>query len=387
VRIAGGDLDQQIVISSNDELGSLGRAFNKMSAKLKDTLGTISEEKNKLLTVISTIGDGVMMTDPQGKILLANPACESIFNFKQDSSIGKPFIEVILNYEIDRLLKKCLSSNKSQNSQLDILGGKFLHVIIVPINIKNLSGALLLFQDLTELRNLQTIRREFVGNVSHELRTPLAGIKAIVETLQDGAINDKDIALDFLGKVNDEVDSLTQMVNELIELSRIETGKVKLNLQPLDLNSLISEAAARITPQAERKQISIITELKDDLPKTQAESERIQEVLSNILHNAIKFTPAGGEIRVKTFSSSNSVTVEIKDTGIGISADDLPHIFERFFKADKSRSNPGSGLGLAIARHIIKAHGGDIWVKSQEGKGSTFGFSLPLTPLQNLTFP
>jgi two-component system, OmpR family, phosphate regulon sensor histidine kinase PhoR len=376
-----GNLDQKIEITSSDELGRLGQAFNKMSTNLKDSLETISDEKSKLITVLATIADGVIMTDSQTNILLTNPAAEVLFSFNANFTTGKPFIEVILNYEIDLLLKKCLATNQKQSAEVDTTTGKYLRVIAVPVRVKNLSGALVLLQDLTELRNLQTVRREFVGNVSHELRTPLAGIKAIVETLQDGAINDKEVAQDFLNKVNAEVDSLTQMVNELIELSRIETGKAKLDLVPLNLNTLIGGIIDRFNPQAERKQIAIITDLKTDLPEVQADRERIQQVVSNILHNAIKFTPAKGEIRIITSSIPGAVQVQFKDSGIGISREDLPHIFERFFKADKSRSNSGSGLGLAISKHIIQAHGGNINVQSQEGKGSVFSFTLPLNSL------
>jgi two-component system phosphate regulon sensor histidine kinase PhoR len=236
---------------------------------------------------------------------------------------------------------------------------------------------LILFQDLTELRNLQTMRRMFVGNVSHELRTPLAGIKAVIETLQDGAVNDPQAAMEFLDKAHAETDSMTQMIDELIELSRIETGRTKLELAEMDLNQLAGEVIGRLTVQAERKQITVRTEFAPDLPAVKADRQRMQEVITNILHNAIKFTPSGGRIEIKTQSAENAVTLRVTDTGIGISQDDLPHIFERFFKADKSRTREGSGLGLAIAKHIIQAHGGKIWVESREGQGSTFGFSLP----------
>jgi two-component system, OmpR family, phosphate regulon sensor histidine kinase PhoR len=372
-----GNLDQQIDIVSSDELGRLSQAFNRMSVNLKDNMSAISDEKSKLDTVLATIADGIIMTDSQTRILLTNPAAESVFNFRSADALGRPLIEIILNYEIEKLLKNSLASGKKQNMEVDTTTGKYLRVIAVPIKIKSLSGALLNIQDLTELRNLQTVRREFVGNISHELRTPLAGIKAIVETLQNGAIDEKEVAQEFLSKVDAEVDSMTQMVNELIELSRIETGKVKLDLVSLDLNSVIKEVVERLAPLAQRKQIIIVSKLKENLPPVQADRERIQQVISNILHNAIKFTPANGEIVISTQSSSDSVSVQIRDNGIGISRDDLPHIFERFFKADKSRSSGGSGLGMAISKHIIKAHGGEIWVQSVEGKGSTFGFNLP----------
>jgi two-component system, OmpR family, phosphate regulon sensor histidine kinase PhoR len=378
VRVTSGQFDQLIQMESRDEIGRLGHAFNKMSANLRDKMAAISGEKSKLATVLSSITDGVIITDTRSNILLANPAAETLFHFKESQALGKPLIEAVFNHEIDQLLKKCLDIKEKQIATVDTTNGKFLRVIAVPLKTESLTGALILLQDLTELRNLQTMRREFVGNISHELRTPLAGIKAIVETLQDGAIDDKDVARDFLGKVNAEVDNLTLMVNELIELSRIETGKVKLDLAPVNLNILINEVIARLKPLSERKQISILTNLSGTLPTIQADRERIQQVITNIMHNAIKFTPDFGEIKVRTEEDAESVTVRIADTGIGISKEDLPHIFERFFKADRSRSNPGSGLGLAIAKHIVKAHGGDISVQSQVGKGSTFSFSLPI---------
>jgi two-component system phosphate regulon sensor histidine kinase PhoR len=222
------------------------------------------------------------------------------------------------------------------------------------------------------------MRREFVGNISHELRTPLAAIKAIVDTLRDGAINDPEAATDFVNRLDVEVDGMTQMVSELIELSRIETGKIKLKLEPLNLNLLAEEVIARLGPQADRQQVSLSAELASGLPAVQVDKERIKQVMMNIIHNAIKFTATGGKVIVSTRLDGELVTTQVSDTGIGISREDLPHIFERFFKADKSRSTSGTGLGLAIAKHTVQIHGGSVWVQSEEGKGSTFGFSLPL---------
>jgi two-component system phosphate regulon sensor histidine kinase PhoR len=378
LNITAGDLGRQITSVSADEIGQLGKAFNKMSISLKEKMTAISDEKSKLSTVLISITDGLMMTDREGRILFANPAAEKLFGFKLNVVIDKHLIEATLNYEIDAILKKCLAANQKYKTEIDTTSGKYLRIIAVPITTENLSGALLLVQDLTELRGLQTMRREFVGNVSHELRTPLAGIKAIVETLQDGALQDESVAKEFLNKIENEVDTLTQMVNELIELSRIETGKVKLNEAQFNLNELIENIIGRLNPQAERKQISISAELGKDLPAVRADRERIQQVITNIMHNAIKYTPDSGKIKVKSSKTPEGVTVTFEDTGVGISQADLPHIFERFFKADKSRSTEGSGLGLAISKHIVQAHNGQIWVKSEEGKGSTFGFSLPV---------
>jgi two-component system phosphate regulon sensor histidine kinase PhoR len=378
--IAAGKLDQQIPIRTKDEIGRLGRTFNEMSMSLKNTMATIVDERSKLATVLSSITDGVVMTDSEGSIALVNPAAERLFNFKEAKVIGQPLIEAVHDYEIDDMVKKCLKTAHEQTTQLDSATGRFLRVIAVPLTTGELTGALVLFQDLTEMRNLQTMRQEFVGNISHELRTPLAAIKAIVETLQGGAINDKEAAMDFLNRLDAEVDGMTQMVAELIELSRIETGRIKLKLEPVNLNLLIEEVIARLNPQAERQQVLLLTELSSDLPPVPADRDRIQQVILNIVHNAIKFTPPGGKATVYAKPQKDTVTVSVADTGIGISKEDLPHIFERFFKADKSRSSSGTGLGLAIAKHIVQAHGGSIWVQSEEGKGSTFSFSLPVRP-------
>jgi two-component system, OmpR family, phosphate regulon sensor histidine kinase PhoR len=376
VRISSGQFDLRIPIRSSDELGRMGQAFNKMSASLNETLTAISAEKSKLLTILETMADGVILTDSKGNILLSNQSSQSIFGFRESVVVGKPLIEVIINHEIEGVLRKCLETGRKQVAQIDTSGGKFLRVIAAPLKAQP-PGALLLFQDLTEMRSLQTIRRQFVGNISHELRTPLAGIKAVVETLQDGAIDDRRTALDFLERINHEVDNLTQIVNELIQLSRLETGKVELKLEPLDLNLLVRQIIDHLAPQAERKSITLVGDLFEDIPPVRADRDRLRQVMINILHNAVKFTPDGGKITLSTRLEGENVVVAVADTGIGISKEDLPHIFERFFKADKSRSGEGSGLGLAIARHIVQAHGGEIRVQSQEGRGSTFSFTLP----------
>ncbi len=376
--LASGKLDHRIDLKSDDEIGRLGNAFNEMATSLKHTLAVISDERSKLAAVLSGITDGVIMTDLEGRIVLVNAAAERILAINEAGVKGLPLIEGVHDYEVEEVLKKCLGTGREQTGELDASGGRFLRVIAVPLTGSKLSGALLIFQDLTEMRGLQTMRREFVGNVSHELRTPLAAIKAIVETLQDGAMDDKAVAGDFLEKIDAEVDGMTEMVAELIELSRIETGRVKLVLLETDLNQLANEAVSHLSHQAERKKLVVSTELASGLPPVQADRGRIRQVLVNLIHNAIKFTPAGGNITISTKQRGDSVVAEVADTGIGISREDLPRIFERFFKADRSRSTGGTGLGLAIAKHTIQAHGGNIRARSEEGKGSTFSFSLPL---------
>jgi len=378
-RIASGELEQKIIIGTRDEAGELAHAFNQMSLKLKEMVDTIADDRARLASILDNMADGVIMTDTEGNIALANKATEKILQINRETSAGRPLMETVRNHEINEIFKSCLETGQEQVSQFESnLSKRFLRAIALPVTGTKLSGVLLLFQDLSELRNLQTMRRELVGNISHEFRTPLAGIKAMVETLRDSAVDDTEATRDFLAKIDSEVDRLTHMVTELTELSRVETGKAQLDLEPLNLNSLIDEAIAQLGPQLERKQLSISKELAAELPAVPADKERIRQVLVNLIHNAIKFTLPGGKISLTTMMRDGSVMVDISDTGTGIAKDDLPRIFERFYKADRARSEEGSGMGLAIAKHIIEAHGGKIWVQSEEGKGSTFSFSLPL---------
>jgi len=378
-RIAAGELGQKIPIRTRDETGQLAQAFNEMSLNLNKLLGDISTEKTKLQTVLANMADGVMMADVEGKIVLANQATEKLFNFQEKDVINKPLIEVVHDHEADEILKLCLRTSQTQTGQFESVTSKrFIRAIAIPIVDDRLTGALLLFQDLTELKGLQTMRRELVGNISHELRTPIAGIKAMVETLREGAIDDKEATIDFLTRIDGEVDRLTQMVSELTELSRIETGKSELRMAPVNLNLLVEEVLAQLNTLAQRQQVIITTDPATDIPIVRADKDRIRQTITNLVHNAIKFNHLGGKVTVSTRADEESVIVSVYDTGIGISKEDLPHVFERFYKADKARPRGGSGLGLAIAKQTVQAHGGSIWAQSEEGKGSTFSFSLPI---------
>lgn len=377
--IAAGNLEQKIAIESADEIGELARAFNEMSLKIRELVEAISGERARLAAVLDNMADGVIMTDRDGSILLANNAATRLFRIKNER--GTTLIEAVRDHEISDTLEACLRTGKTQTVQYESGTAKrYIRAIAIPVTHHRPGAALLLIQDLTDLKSLQTTRRELIGNISHEFRTPLAGIKAMAETLRDGLIVDNEMAIDFLNRIDDEVERLTQIVAELTELSRIETGRAELALEPVDLNSLMEEVIDQLGPQIDRQQLTLETRFFADLPAVKVDRARISQVLVNILHNAIKFTAPGGRIAVATRVHDGSVTIEVSDTGTGISASDLPHIFERFYKADRARSGrAGTGMGLAIAKHVAEAHGGSVRAQSEEGRGSTFSVSLPLT--------
>jgi len=378
-KIASGEFGQKISLGTKDESGQLAHAFNEMSLKLKEMMATISEDRARLTSILDNMADGVILTDAEGIVVLTNSTGQRLLRIRDKNYKGRPLIEVVREHELNDLLNYCLETGQEQIAQFELATlNRFLRAIAIPIANDRLDGVLLLIQDLTELRSLQTMRREMVGNISHEFRTPLAGIKAMVETLQDGAVDDREAAKDFLSRIEAEVDRMTQLVAELTELSRIETGKAELKLEPVNLNMIVEEVIAQLTPQAERQNLTLEMALADNLPATPVDKERIRQVMVNLIHNAIKFNRPGGSIKTTIKQSEGLVVVEISDTGTGIAKDDLPQIFERFYKADKSRTGQGSGMGLAIAKHIVEAHGGNIRVQSEEGKGSTFSFSLPL---------
>lgn len=379
-KIAAGEFGHRITVATKDESGQLAHAFNEMSLNLKGLVETISEDRAKLMSILDNMADGVILTDIEGNIVLTNQTAQRLFGISGENAKAKPLIEVVREHELNDILKSCLETGQEQIVQFDsVISNKFFRAIAIRIDQEKQGGALVLIQDLTELKGLQTMRRELVGNISHEFRTPLAGIKAMVETLQGGAINDRTTASDFLNRIEAEVDRLAQLVSELTELSRIETGKSELKLEPVNMNLLIEEVIAQLKPQAARQKLSFHKKLLPGLPAIQADKERIRQVIVNLMHNAIKFNRSGGSIITATEAFEDSVLVEISDTGIGITEKDLPRIFERFYKTDKSRAGQGSGIGLAIAKHIVEAHGGEIKVRSDEGKSSTFSFKLPIS--------
>jgi len=356
--------------------------FEKLSniiASLKTTfdlrLLTLTSDNARLSTVLEQLTDGVIIADANGLIQLANPAAQKLF--ESPSALGRSVIEVLRNHQLVDAWRRCQQTGEMQSESVELPARRqYLHIIAIPDS--HASGSLLLVQDLTRVRRLETVRRDFISNISHELRTPLASLKALTETLQDGAIADPEAAPRFLGRINAEVDALTQMAQELLDLSRIESGQVELVLTSLAPKKLLISAADRMRLQVERAALKLHVNCADDLQNIRADKSRLEQVLVNIIHNAVKFTKPGGEIALEAESVLGGVRFSIRDTGVGIPSDSLSRIFERFYRVDRSRTGSGTGLGLSISKHIVEAHGGKIWATSREGTGSAFYFEIPV---------
>lgn len=378
LRMTAGEVTNQPVTQTADEVGRLTQAFNLMSIRLNEQLKAYETERVKLMAVLEKMTDGVLLIDHLGNIQLINQAGEKMFGATQEAALGKPLAEIVRYYQPYELWQKCQESGRAESAPIDLAKQYILHGNAMPLGQALPGSILLIFQDMTRQHQIETLRRDFISNVSHELRTPLAALKALTETLQDGACDDPPVARRFLEQMEAEVDSLSLMVTELLELSRIESGRVPLSLMATRPFDILVPAGERIQLQAERAGLAMEIKCPDDLPLVQADANRIQQVVVNLLHNAIKFTPEGGRVKLSATYQAGDIVFSVSDTGIGIPPDDLPRIFERFYKADRARATSGTGLGLAIARHLVEAHGGKIWAESELGKGSSFFFTIPL---------
>ena len=376
--VTGGHLGHTISPYGGGEIKELALAFNAMSQELARVVGRITEEGQTTSAVLQRITDCVILTDHNGNVLLANRAAAGVFGFKDDQVNRRSVAELLRDHEAVHLIRSCLLTGREQSARFEsYLKRRYLNAMALPISYGKSTGALLVLQDLTEIIELQSIRKELIANISHDFLTPLAGIRAVTETLQDGALSDPSAALGFLDRIMVETGRLTQMVTELGELAHIEGGQPHLRMERMDLNRLTTETVEEMQPLAYKHQLALTTAAAEPLPAVLGDAERLRHVLLNLLHNAVKFTPAGGKIHVSTCCQNGQVVVTVTDTGAGIAPDDLPHVFERFYKADRSRAKGGSGLGLAIVKHTVQAHGGRVWVESTPGKGATFSFSLP----------
>lgn len=360
-------------------LGDLPDAVQAMLDLHLDKLDELGTEHARLAAVLDQMSDGVLIADPDGRIQFANPAAARLFDYGTNSLLYYSVTEVLRHHQLVDAWQRCQQSGHLQTESVELPAQQQYLQLIVNPDRDTPGGSLLLVQDLTRVRRLETVRRDFISNLSHELRTPLASLKALAETLQEGALDDPPAARRFLDRMQTEVDALTQMAAELLELSRIESGQVPLELRSVSPYNLLNSSAERMRLQVERAGLTISIAPEPGLPNVKADASRLEQVLVNLIHNAVKFTSPGGKVCLFAEADNQGfVRFSVRDTGAGIPDDVLPRIFERFYKVDASRTSGGTGLGLSIARHLVAFHGGHIWAESLEGKGSTFSFTVPV---------
>jgi two-component system phosphate regulon sensor histidine kinase PhoR len=370
-RVAGGG-SARFEAGGPDETRRLGEALRTMSDRITGERRHAESERDRLAVLIDELGDAIIIASTDGHVERANRAATVLFGAPL---LGRRLIDVVRDHEVIDAITAARLDRESVAHVERTEPPRFQRAVARRLADGEL---LLVVQDLTNLRRLQTVRRDFVANVSHELRTPLAALKAMAETLEGGAIDDTGAARDFVRRMRTEIDDLARLVEELLLIGRLESGQPVVAPTVVSAAALLDGARERLGPLAERARLRLVVDQPEQAPMVVADPERIGQVLANLVHNATKHTPSGGEIRLSAAADGKVVVFSVRDTGDGIAAGDVDRIFERFYKSDRSRADGGSGLGLSIAKHIVEAHGGVISAGSAgPGRGATFSFTLP----------
>ncbi len=393
LRIARGDFSGQVKVMGNDELGQLAGAVNNLSVRVEESQESSDAERCRLDSVLPHMSDGVLATDRRGNLTIVNNTALQFLNIADEEQVlGKSILDVLKirrQFSIRHLVDEDQDQVILDNLNEDLI----LSAYFSPIKRESgfVSGLVCVLHDVTSQQKEERERKEFVSNVSHELRTPLTSVKSYVEALSDGAINDPELAPRFLGVVSDETERMIRMINDLLSLSRMDSGTAKLNLEYVNINELFNYILNRFdmiikneAADPSQKKYTIVRYFtKKDL-WVEIDTDKFTQVVDNIMNNAVKYSPDGGVITAHLLETHNHVILSISDQGLGIPRKDLGHIFDRFFRVDKARSRKqgGTGLGLAISKEVVNLLGGQIWVDSVEGKGSTFYISLPYVPYE-----
>jgi two-component system phosphate regulon sensor histidine kinase PhoR len=383
-RMAEGDFAQRVPISGSDEISELGQTLNLMAERLSEKMRDVEGERAKVAAILDSMVEGVIAIDQRSRIILMNHAARWIFGLGRERIEGRPLVEAVRHKEILDLVMggKRLDVERVRRREIElgppvdrILDAHVSAVALAPSGL----GTLLVLHDVTELRRLERVRTAFVANVSHELRTPLTSIRGYLETLLDGALEEPANARRFLEVAHTHAERLSRLVDDLLQLSDIETGRLVLKPAVLRLHDVAVDVVAFFEKQAAQKSLSLINNVPCDL-RVQADWDRLTQIFVNLVDNAVKYTPEQGKITLGADQGAQGfVHVWVVDTGIGIPSTDLPRITERFYRVEKARSRElgGTGLGLAIVKHLVQAHGGELWLESELGKGTTINFSLP----------
>ncbi len=369
------DFSRRVHYDKNNEVGQLGRSINEMADSLQLQMNRITDSEGRLKNVLDHLAVGIALTNDNGDILVNNPFLERFSKYKQLRGLRLEDLhfspEFMQNWRI-ALEKK---SDVAFEWRAYFPDERIIDVHFVPIA----SGMLITLHDLTSIRRLESMRSDFVANVSHELRTPLASIRGFAETLKLGALHDPESAAAFLQIILDESDRLNRLVNDLLDLSKIESNRLPLKYESINVSSLITEIAQLLDRELAQKRLKLQL-LGEHHLQVEADHDRLRQIIINLLHNSIQYTPEGGSVNVSWTTNAEHLSVSVKDSGIGIPKEDVPHVFERFFRVDRARNRQsgGTGLGLSITKHLIEMHKGTISAESELGHGSTFIFTIPL---------
>ncbi|CAI3308799.1 cell wall metabolism sensor histidine kinase WalK [Enterococcus cecorum] len=390
LRIARGDYSRKVTVHGKDELGQLALTFNQLAEQIEETQDAMESERNRLNSVLSHMSDGVVATDRRGKVITINDMALSLLGISKEAAIGQNILN-LLDIEKDYTLRKILESTEElliERNESNYGDNKIIRVEFSMIRRESgfISGLVAVMHDVTEQEQNERDRREFVSNVSHELRTPLTSMRSYIETLSEGAWQDQEMAPRFLKITLDETDRMIRMINDLLDLSRMDNDNLKLNIEMVNFNELVNFVLDRfdvIIANSEKK-YRIVREFTQRPLFVEVDTDRMIQVIDNIMNNAIKYSPDGGKITVRLMETHNNVILSITDQGLGIPKKDISRIFERFYRVDKARARKqgGTGLGLAISKEVVKALGGTIWATSIENYGSTFYISLPYEPFE-----
>jgi two-component system, OmpR family, phosphate regulon sensor histidine kinase PhoR len=382
-QVGAGNFGSRIRIQRNDELGELAHILNLSADQLQQRLTENARDRARTEAILSAMDDGVLAVDHRGIVILANNALRH--NLDLQDPIGHHHVEAIRQREVGDVLQEVLRTAKRKAVEVDLLHQRrafSLTGVPFPGTEGTPHGAVLTFHDITERRRLERIRRDFVANASHELRTPLTSIRGFVEALEDGALAEPETAIRFLGKIHTHADRMGSLVEDLLELSRLESGERPPLWEEVPPTEIAEDVAASFGGQAGRKGITL-SKSDSGAPPVTTDADRLRRIVENLVDNAIKYTPAGGHVEIRTApGSQGGAVVEVRDDGPGIPAEHLPRIFERFYRVDKARSRElgGTGLGLAIVKHLAEGMGATITVASDVGKGTRFTVSVPLGP-------
>ncbi|PMC39461.1 PAS domain-containing sensor histidine kinase [Bacillus sp. UMB0899] len=383
--LARGKFESRVPIMSNDEIGELGIAFNQMGKQLKFHINALNQEKEHLTNILSSMADGVITLNIDGTILVTNPPAERFLKawyYEQNMNVetgGE------LPSDMKALYQRVVNTEKEQMLEIMIQGRSWVILMTPLYNQLNVRGAVAVLRDMTEERRLDKLRKDFIANVSHELRTPISMLQGYSEAIVDDIASTDEEKKDIAKVIHDESLRMGRLVNDLLDLARMEAGHITLNLEEIQLSDFVEKVSRKFQGLAKDKDISLLTDVHISEPAHIIDPDRIEQVLTNLIDNAIRHTSENGSVVISVKDQLNGVIIDVKDSGSGIPEEDLPFVFERFYKADKARTRgrAGTGLGLAIVKNIVEAHKGKISVHSKVNEGTTFSFFLPRKKLES----